>query len=123
MAHFAQLDENNKVIAVIVVGDEFADNYAEWRATFGEKYVQTSYNTYLGQHRNGGIPLRKNYAVVDGTYDEVRDAFIPIKQYPSWVLDEETCDWVPPIPQPLEPGRWAWHEEQQEWININPAGS
>lgn len=121
MAHFALLDENNIVIGVYVVGDEFADTYAEWRATFGEKYVQTSYNTNHGVHKLGGTPLRKNYASIGGIYDETRDAFIPKKRFESWVLDETICDWVPPVPMPAyyEGGPdWRWDENTQSWIGV-----
>ena len=120
MAHFAELDENNVVVNVVVVGDEYADTYTESRATFGEKYIQTSYNTYRGVHRLGGTPLRKNYAVMGGTYDEARDAFITIQPFPSWILDEETCDWMAPIPKPNETSVWKWDETNQGWIELTP---
>jgi hypothetical protein len=120
MAHFAELDENNVVVNVVVVGDEYADTYTESRATFGEKYIQTSYNTYRGVHRLGGTPLRKNYAVIGGTYDEARDAFITIQPFPSWILDEETCDWMAPIPKPNETSVWKWDETNQGWIELTP---
>jgi hypothetical protein len=120
MAHFAELDENNVVVNVVVVGDEYADTYTELRATFGEKYIQTSYNTYRGVHRLGGTPLRKNYAVIGGTYDEARDAFITIQPFPSWILDEETCDWMAPIPKPNETSVWKWDETNQGWIELTP---
>lgn len=121
MAHFAKLDENNVVVDVIVVGDEYQDTYAEWRATFGEKYVQTSYNTRNGVHILGGTPLRKNYAGIGGTYDEERDAFIPPKTFSSWVLDEDTCCWVPPVPMPeyYDGGPdYHWSEETLSWIAV-----
>lgn len=120
MAHFAELDENNIVVNVIKTCDDDETTFAEWRATFGEKYVQTSYNTYRGVHRLGGTPLRKNYAVIGGTYDEARDAFITIQPFPSWILDEETCDWMAPIPKPNETSVWKWDETNQGWIELTP---
>ena len=86
MAHFAQLDENNIVINVIVVGDEYEDTYAQSRAEVGETYVQTSYNARI----------RKNYAGIGYSYDPVRDAFIPPKPEESIGFDEETCQWILP---------------------------
>jgi hypothetical protein len=117
MAHFAKLDENNIVTGVYVIRDEDEETYAQWRATFGEKYVQTSYNTLHGVHRLGGTPLRKNYAGIGWSYDEERDAFIGPQPFPSWILNEETCDWEAPIPKPtdVELGSWIWDEPTLSW--------
>jgi hypothetical protein len=87
MAHFAQLDENNIVIQVIVVGDEYESNFATSRLEFGEMYVQTSYN--------GNI--RKNYAGIGYLWDSIRDAFIAPQPdcHPDLIsLNEETCQWI-----------------------------
>lgn len=89
MAHYAYLDENNIVTAVIVGKDENElingktpeDWYAELK---GQRCIRTSYN--------GNI--RKNYAGIGFSYDEVRDAFIPPKPSDNAVLDEETCQWI-----------------------------
>ena len=108
MAHFAQLDENNVVISVIVVGDEYEATYADWRKEFGETYVQTSYNNRI----------RKQYAGIGFTYDPVADVFIAPQPYPSWSLDSNH-DWQPPIPKPE--GYYIWNEEELAWVEI-PAG-
>ena len=132
MAHFAQINENNIVINVIVAEQDVIDS-----GLFGDPatWIQTSYNTYGGIHIQGGIPLRKNYAGMGDTYDEQRDAFIPprpyreievspnfvrIEPYESWQLDEDTCQWVPPIPMPtediLEAGEYyEWNEGTLCW--------
>jgi hypothetical protein len=102
MAHFAQIDENNVVINVIVVGDEYETMYADWRKEFGETYVQTSYNNRI----------RKQYAGIGYSYDPVADVFISPQPYPSWTLDEN-YDWQPPIPMPDVLS--IWHEETQQW--------
>ena len=109
MAHFAELDKDNVVLRVLVISDEHEQDGEQWcKATFGGvAWKQTSYNARI----------RKNYATVGGTYDPQRDAFIPVKVFPSWVLDEQTCNWVAPVPQPTEPGRWMWDEETQSWVN------
>lgn len=114
MAHFAQLDENNIVTQVIVADSE------EWCNTnLGGKWLQTSYNTYAGQHQLSGEPLRKNYAGIGFTYNEELDAFIPPKVFNSWVLNEETCLWEAPIAIPVEEGKhFAWDEDNQEWYEI-----
>lgn len=89
MAHFAQIDENNVVIQVIVAEREFIDTGAVGDPS---TWIQTSYNTYGNQHPEGR-PLRKNYAGTGYTYDPVRDAFIPPQPSPEHILNEETCLW------------------------------
>lgn len=113
MAHFAQVDENNIVTQVLVIDQETIDT-----GHFGDpsSFIQTSYNTYAGEHRLGGTPLRKNYAGIGYTYDTVRDAFIPPKQFQSWVLDEDTCQWVPPFAAPTDGKIYDWDEQTQNWI-------
>lgn len=122
MAHFAQLDENNKVINVIVVNNNelLDDNGTESEAKgiafckdlFGSdtQWVQTSYNSNF----------RKNYATLDGSYDPEFDAFIPRKIYDSWKLNYENFCWEPPVPQPAkEEGYfWRWSEVNREWIKL-----
>ena len=95
----------------------FFDTFVD--ETPGE-WIQTSYNTIGGQHVNGGTPLRKNYASVGGTYDSTRDAFIPTKPYPSWILNENSCLWEAPVPYPDADSdeRYEWNEENQTWDEI-----
>jgi len=74
-----------------------------------------------GQHLLGGTPLRKNYAGLGYTYDSTRDAFIPVKPYPSWVLNEETCLWDCPVVYPSdasEDKRYAWNEDTTSWVEV-----
>jgi len=129
MAHYAVLDENNIVTYVFVgkneneiVLDENGNPY-DWEQYYGAK--RTSYNTHGGVHLEGGTPFRKNYAGVGFTYDSVRDAFIPPKPFPSWILNEERCLWDSPIPMPAidETHVWDWDEEAGEWKNIVPNSS
>jgi len=94
MAHYAQLDENNVVLQVIVGVDEPYDGETIYAQTTGQVWKKTSYNTYAGEHLLGGIPFRKNYAGIGYTYDPDRDAFIPPKPGDGYVLDEQTCQWV-----------------------------
>lgn len=116
MAHFAKLDENNVVIFVTVGRDE--DNEQELTERTGDVYKQTSYNTVGGVHQLGGTPFRKNYAGLGYTYDEQRDAFIPPKPFNSWILDEDTCLWSPPIPYPNNEGIYEWNEENLNWEEV-----
>jgi hypothetical protein len=120
MAHFAELDENNIVLRVLVVNnsDIMDENNVEQESigiTFlqnlvGGTWVQTSYNNNI----------RKNYAGIGFTYDQIRDAFIPPKSelFASWVLDEETCRWIPPIAYPTDGLPYTWDEATISWAAI-----
>jgi len=119
MAHFAKIDENNKVTEVIVVANEVLldDNGNEQEALGLEfiaslglegRWVQCSYNG----------SMRAHYPGRDFTYDEDRDAFIPPKPYDSWVLDEATCLWVAPIEYPADGGVYTWDESLGDWVEV-----
>lgn len=94
MAHFAQLDENNIVVQVIVGVDEPYDGEAIYQENTGKIWKKTSYNTNGGVHTLGGTPFRKNYAGIGYFYDSARDAFVPPKPDGNYVLDEQTCQWL-----------------------------
>jgi hypothetical protein len=116
MSHFAKLDENNVVVFVTVGRQEDDGKEAELSARTGEIYKQTSYNTFAGKHRLGGIPFRKNFAGIGFTYDEQRDAFIPPKPFTSWVLNEDTCQWQAPVKLPDDGKNYAWDEQSLSWV-------
>ena len=120
MAHFAQLDNNNIVINIIVVhnnelldqdGNEIEQKGIDFCKTlFGQdtQWLQTSYNGNF----------RKNYAGVGHTYDEGRDAFIAPKPFSSWILDDTTCQWKAPVDMPVDNKRYAWDEETTSWKEL-----
>lgn len=122
MAHFAEIDPNNVVLRVVVVGNKDTSdaNGVEKEhigAAFLEKllggtWVQTSYNGNK----------RKNYAGVGYTYDAAIDAFVPPKPYPSWVLNNETAQWVAPVPMPTDGKKYTWDEATQSWVESAPIG-
>lgn len=129
MAHFAEIDSDNKVIRVLVISNEQEDRGQEFLASdlgLGGIWLKTSYNTYGGKHKNGGVPFRKNYAGIGYSYDSARDAFIPPKPslYPSWILNEETCLWEPPVSFPVGSGKYVWNESIVNWTAHpeNPIG-
>ena len=62
--------------------------------------------------------MRKNYASIGHTYDETRDAFYEPQIFPSWVLNEDTCQWKPPVPMPDDGKRYGWDEENTEWEEL-----
>ena len=121
MAHFAKLGTDNIVEKVEVVSNNIATteqdgiNFLNNLYNTNDIWKQTSYNTYAGEHKLDGTPLRKNYAGIGYTYDEDRDAFIPPKPYSSWVLDEETCNWEAPVVYPDDGQFYNWNETNQTW--------
>ncbi len=121
MAHYAVIDDNNLVINVITGKDE---DYSEtdWEKYYSEllnlKVLRTSYNTVGGKHLNGKIPFRKNYASIGYYYDPQRDAFIPPRPFPSWILDEETCLWAAPVSYPDDGKYYDWDEQALTWVEI-----
>jgi hypothetical protein len=112
MAHFAELDENNIVVRVLVTDNDFPNEGYDWlMETFGGTWVQTSYNGRI----------RRNFAGVGFSYDEALDAFIYPQPFDSWKLNEETCLWEAPKPYPTDGNNYNWDEETQDWIeNDNP---
>lgn len=120
MAHFAELDENNIVKQVIVVhNNELLDEDGEesevkgiefCQSLFGGNWIQTSYNANF----------RKHYAGIGFTYDAGKDAFISPSPFASWILNEETCNWEPPIsmPEASENCYMKWDEESVSWKEI-----
>ena len=125
MAHFAQLDENNKVINVIVVdNNELLDDNGNESETKGisfckdlfgsdTQWVQTSYNA----------TFRKTYAGKGSIYDSTFDVFIPLRRFESWKYSYETLEWEAPIPEPepVEGFYWLWSEVNEAWVKIEKA--
>lgn len=119
MAHFAEINNENIVLRVLVTDNSIPDEGLSWlESRLGGRWVKTSYNTKAGEHLLGGTPLRKNFAGVGFSYDDERDAFIPPKPFESWVLNEETCLWQPPIPMPEDGKFYEWDEESTSWVEV-----
>jgi hypothetical protein len=117
MSSYAKVNENGIVETVIVAEPEFFDTFVD--DTPG-KWIQTSYNTRGGVHYepDSNTPssdqskaLRKNHAGIGYTYDKTRDAFIPPQRFASWTLNNTTCLWDPPIPQPSDGKAYIWDED------------
>ena len=128
MAHFAEIDDSNIVLQVIVVDDkDTQDKSGNEVESVGAKYLsdgfggtwkRTSYNTYGGVHKLSGTPFRKNYAGIGFIYDETRDAFYESNPYPSWTLNEDTCIWDPPTAHPDDGKFYEWNEDTTTWDEI-----
>lgn len=115
MAHFAKLDFHNIVTKVVVISDtdcidadgkeneNVGINFCQ--NLFGGRWIQTSYNA----------SFRKNYAGLGYRYDERLDAFVPPPTFLSWIFNENTCNWDPPIPYPDDDKDYYWDETTKEW--------
>jgi hypothetical protein len=127
MAHYAFLDDNH-IVTEVIVGKDEGEEGIDWEAHYGDFRgqicKQTSYNTRGGKYytpnssnlgSDQSKAFRKNYAGIGFTYDATRDAFIPPKPYPSWILNEQTCWWDAPIPNPNDGKSYIWNEETQSW--------
>ena len=123
MAHFAEIDQFGKVKRVIVVANsDTADasgvekehiGAAFCEKLFGGTWKQTSYNGNF----------RKNYAGIGYAYDATRDAFIPPQPFPSWVINEATCQWQAPTPMPQDGKRYSWDEATTSWKEMATEGA
>jgi len=128
MAHFAKLGVGNIVERVEVVSNDVATteqagvDFLNNLYGTNDVWKQTSYNTVGGEHQLGGTPFRKNHAGIGFTYDQTRDAFIPPKPHNSWIFNETTCLWNPPIPEPTltqeqidDNNYYKWNEDNRSW--------
>lgn len=111
MAHYAFLDSNN-IVTEVIVGKDETDLTHDWETFYGAIRQQVCKRTSY----NGNI--RKNYAGIGFAYDPQRDAFIEPKPYPSWVLNEDTCQWNAPIPMPTDDKFYLWNEANQSWDEV-----
>jgi hypothetical protein len=111
MAHFAELDENDVVLRVLVVPDNQEHRGHEFLSGdlgLGGTWVQTSYNG----------TMRKNFAGIGMSFDRKRDAFIAPQPYPSWTLSEQTCQWEAPVAYPTDGVMYVWDETVTNWKAI-----
>lgn len=116
MAHYAFIDDNNVVTEVVAGRDEneIVNGVSDWESHYseirGQRCIRTSYNNNI----------RKQYAIVGGTYDEIRDEFVAPQPFPSWSLDSNN-DWQPPVSKPNQ--KFFWNEELQLWIEDKLVGT
>lgn len=115
MAHWAELDEDNIVIRVLVGSNDDPDEGYQWLIdNLGGTWLKCSYNTKNGEHILGGTPFRHNFPGPEFVYVESIDSFLPPKPFESWIVDEENKTWKPPFEKP-DSGIWKWDEETVSW--------
>lgn len=107
MAHWAEIDDSNIVLRVLVGNNNEADEGEAFMNSLGGRWVKTSYN--------GNI--RKNFAGIGYTYREDIDAFVAPQPYPSWTLDED-AKWQAPVAYPTDGLMYEWDETTTDWKAI-----
>lgn len=119
MAHYAFIDNDGLVVEVITGVDE-TETVNDITGTEGwEQFYATQRPGLTCRRTSYNGRFRKNYAGIGYTYDADRDAFIPPQPYPSWLLDEATCLWQPPVPYPTDGGIYTWDETTQTWEPVD----
>jgi hypothetical protein len=115
MSHYAKVVKG-KVVNVIVADENYIKKMID---NSPGQWIQTSYNTSAGVHSfDQSKALRKNAAGIGYSYDKERDAFIPPKPHDSWVLNETTCLWEPPVAMPTDEKSYKWNEETKQWTEV-----
>ena len=105
MSHWAEIDENNIVLRVLVGNNNEADEGEAFMNSLGGRWVKTSYNG----------TIRKNFAGIGDSYNEELDAFVAPQPFPSWILNTETAQWEAPVPYPTDGIMYIWDEETTDW--------
>ena len=118
MAHFAELDNTNKVLRVIVVSNEDVDanggDYSTEAEAFVETIVPLTGTGTVWKQTSYNNNSRKRFAGVGWTYSSSKNKFIAPKPYGSWTLDSND-DWIPPIAHPDDGKDYEWVEATESW--------
>lgn len=127
MAHYALINKNNIVVQVITGRDE-NELKIDWEQYYSEKtgfiVKRTSYNTMAGIYYdpetqkpsdNQKKAFRKNYANIGDFFDAEKDAFYTPQPFKSWLLNEQTCQWLPPVDHPTDGKKYEWDETTVNW--------
>ena len=116
MKYFAKLGLNSKVIGTTHVGDNNAPTEEAGIEYLNKLHSYPFWKEYTKTSTDGNY-LRKNPPAIGMTYDEDRDAFISPKpvENPSWIFNEDTCQWEHPIPHPDDHEIYHWNEETVSW--------
>jgi hypothetical protein len=115
MAHFAKLDNNGIVLEVHVVNNEVITIDGVESEQEGINFLTDLYGESQWKQTSYNNSFRKNYAGIGYQYDATRDAFIAPNIYPSWILNEATCQWEAPVAKP-DDVITTWDEETESWI-------
>ena len=129
--------KNNQPFDHPILGDNFREafpdidtnNLPDWVARFNrvEPPKPGIYQEYAGV----------SYQLVDGVFTDVhslRDMTTEEKtakqnavkelwasevKFESWIFNEDTCAFDPPIPRPVDGFIYRWDEANQQWVNVD----
>ena len=128
MAHFAEVDQNNKVLQVVVISNEDVDANGGDKSAEAETFVATfvPFVPFGGAWKQTSYSgsFRKQYAGIGFSYDATKDKFISPQPYSSWSLDASD-DWKAPVTYPTvteissNPISITWDEDNQKWTGIS----
>jgi hypothetical protein len=118
MAHFAKIESNLVTQVIVINNDVMLNENNEEQEELGIAYIHNLYNdnTTVWVQTSYNSNFRKNYAGIGHTYDKTRDAFYAPQPYPSWTLNETTCQWESPTPYPDDDKHYIWDEDTLSWI-------
>jgi hypothetical protein len=139
MAHFAEIkSDDNEILRVVVISNDDVDANGGENSVEAETWVANNMDPdeLIKQRLGGTYPstywkqtsyndnFRGRFARVGGTYDSVNDVFVEIKPFPSWILDDDKCQWKSPVDKPDHTGyrSCVWYEEDQKWKATNEEG-
>jgi hypothetical protein len=108
MAHYAYLDENKIVVAVVVGKDE-----TELIDGLDTETYYAQGTPYLVKRTSYNAKIRGVFAGIGMTYNPDEDIFVTPQPYPSWTRSGSF--WNPPTPMPTE-GFWTWDESSLNWV-------
>jgi hypothetical protein len=119
MAHFAKLDENNIVLAVHVVNNDVITVNGVESEQAGIDFLTNLHGHSNWKQTSYTASIRKNYAGIGYKYDASLDAFVSPSPFPSWELDQETCQWKAPVEYPNDGKMYSWFEPNRVWIEVS----
>ena len=110
MGHYAKVEDG--IVTQVIVADG-----VDWCETnLGGEWIQTSYNTYGGVHKDGKFPIHKNYAGIGYTFDGV--GFATPQPFASWTKNTESYLWEAPTPKPTDGKMYEWDEATLSWVEV-----
>ena len=104
MSYYAKVNEG--IVEQVIVAE----------ANFFDTFIDNSPGKWIETSTDGSI--RKNYAGKGHTYDLTRDAFYEQQPYPSWTLNEDSCQWESPVARPDDDKVYNWNETTKAWDEI-----
>jgi len=100
MTYFANINESNTVIQVIVASN-----------------AEGLPGIWIEASNDGSIT--KNYPGIGYTWDALLNGFIAPKPYSSWLLNTNTCEWEAPVPYPTDGLWYQWDETIVNWVLVS----